>query len=212
MLDYRLSFLVGWLNCLIFFAGSTVIHENTTEIDVAPRILSRPKRYLIFPEGCNFQLVYCLTIGAYGRDGDLVLGLTAALAWELPNKVNSKISNLLHRRSRSVVYPKMEAFLQSRSAELVVKVYAFKLNFISTGLDGRSCVMRALCEAGQRDPVQIGTGSFVQELLHAIFTLPKDGAKFERSADHPYDRAYETGGDCERLYPTCRHSIYDVDF
>lgn len=62
---------------------------------------------------CIFQLVYCLTIGAYGRDGDLVLGLTAALAWELPNKVDSKISNLLHRRSRSVVYPKMEAFLQS---------------------------------------------------------------------------------------------------
>ncbi|EGI67936.1 hypothetical protein G5I_03388, partial [Acromyrmex echinatior] len=141
-----------------------------------------------------FQLVYCLTIGAYGRDGDLVLGLTAALAWELPNKVNSKISNLLHRRSRSVVYPKMEAFLQS------------------IGFDGRSCVMRALCEAGQRDPVQIGRGSFVQELLHAIFTLPKDGAKFERSVDHAYDRAYETGGDCERLYPTCQHSIYDVDF
>ncbi|KYN08168.1 hypothetical protein ALC62_00853 [Cyphomyrmex costatus] len=167
MSDYRLSFLVGWLNCLIFFAGSTVVHENATEVDVAPRILSRPERYLIFPQGSNFQLVYCLTIGAYGRDGDLVLGLTAALAWELPNKVDSKISNLLHRRSRSVVYPKMEAFLQS----LVVKVYAFKLNFIgSTGLDGRSCVMRALCEAGQRDPAQIGTGSFIQELLHAIFT------------------------------------------
>ncbi|TGZ53391.1 Uncharacterized protein DBV15_01453 [Temnothorax longispinosus] len=101
---------------------------------------------------CIFQLVYCLTIGAYGRDGDLVLGLTAALAWELPSKVDSKISNLLHRRSRSVVYPKMEAFLQS------------------AGFDGRSCVMRALCEAGQRDPSRIGTGSFVQELLHAIFT------------------------------------------
>ncbi|XP_018398322.1 PREDICTED: uncharacterized protein LOC108776260 [Cyphomyrmex costatus] len=194
MSDYRLSFLVGWLNCLIFFAGSTVVHENATEVDVAPRILSRPERYLIFPQGSNFQLVYCLTIGAYGRDGDLVLGLTAALAWELPNKVDSKISNLLHRRSRSVVYPKMEAFLQS------------------TGLDGRSCVMRALCEAGQRDPAQIGTGSFIQELLHAIFTLPKDGARFERSEDRAYDRAYETSGDCERLYPTCRHSIYDVDF
>lgn len=52
-----------------------------------------------------------------------------------------------------------------------VKVYALKLNFVgSTGLDGKSCVMRALCEAGQRDPAQIGTGSFVQELLHAIFT------------------------------------------
>ncbi|RLU22106.1 hypothetical protein DMN91_006486 [Ooceraea biroi] len=154
MLDYRLSFLVGCLNWLILCTGSMIVHGNATEIDIAPRILSRPKRYLIFPQGSNLQLVYCLTIGAYGRDGDLVLGLTAALAWELPNKVDSKISNLLHRRSRSVVYPKMEAFLQS---------------------------------------------------------LPKDGSRFERSEDHAYDRAYEATGDCERLYPACQHSIYNVD-
>lgn len=56
MSDYRLSFLVGCLNWLIFFAGSTVVHENATEVDVAPRILSRPKRYLIFPQGSNFQV------------------------------------------------------------------------------------------------------------------------------------------------------------
>ncbi|KAL6428960.1 hypothetical protein ACFW04_008047 [Cataglyphis niger] len=192
--DYRFSFLIGYLNCLILCTSSTIIDENTTEIDIAPRILSRSKRYLIFPQGSNFQLVYCLTIGAYGRDGDLVLGLTAALAWELPNNVDSKISNLLHRRSRSVVYPKMEAFLQS------------------TGLDGRSCVMRALCEASQRDPSQVGTGSFVQELLHAIFTLPMDGGRFERSEDRVYDHAYETSGNCEMLYPKCPHSIYDMDF
>ncbi|XP_017875113.1 uncharacterized protein LOC108621997 [Ceratina calcarata] len=41
----------------------------------------------------------------------------------------------------------------------------------STGLDGRACVMRALCEAAQRDPQELGTGSLVQELLHAIFTF-----------------------------------------
>ncbi|EFN88512.1 hypothetical protein EAI_03141 [Harpegnathos saltator] len=153
----QLSLLVGCLNWLILCTGSTLVHEKTTEAaeQVVPRVLSRPKRYLIFPQGSNFQLVYCLTIGAYGRDGDLVLGLTAALAWELPNQVNSKISNLLHRRSRAVVYPKMEAFLQS---------------------------------------------------------LPKDGSRFERSEDRAYDHAYETSGDCERLYPTCRYSIYDVDF
>ncbi|XP_032670625.1 uncharacterized protein LOC116843872 [Odontomachus brunneus] len=191
----QLSLLVGCLNWLILCTGSILVHENATKVDqVVPRILSRPKRYLIFPQGSNFQLVYCLTIGAYGREGDLVLGLTAALAWELPNQVDSKISNLLHRRSRAVVYPKMEAFLQS------------------TGLDGRSCVMRALCEAGQRNPSLVGTGTFVQELLHAVFTLPRDGTRFERSEDHAYDRAYETGGSCERLYPTCRYSIYDVDF
>lgn len=47
----------------------------------------------------------------------------------------------------------------------------FKLNFIdSAGLDGRACVMRALCEAAQRDPSLLGKGTLVQELLHAIFT------------------------------------------
>jgi len=56
MTDHRLSFLVGCLNWLIFFAGSTVIYESATEVDVAPRILSRPKRYLIFPQGSNFQV------------------------------------------------------------------------------------------------------------------------------------------------------------
>ncbi|XP_043677023.1 uncharacterized protein LOC122633318 [Vespula pensylvanica] len=156
-------------------------------------MLSRQKRYLIFPEGSNLQLVYCLTIGAYGRNDDLVMGLTAALAWELPSKVDSKISDLLHRRSRSVMFPKVEAFLQS------------------TGIDGRSCVMKALCEAGQRHPSQIGKGTFVQELLHVIFTLPRDGGRFECSEDRPYERAYQNGGNCEKLYPTCKHSIYSVD-
>ncbi|KAF7387785.1 hypothetical protein HZH66_010552 [Vespula vulgaris] len=188
--------VIAW--CLDFFVlYSSSFHEdvrgNSTEVEVAPRMLSRQKRYLIFPEGSNLQLVYCLTIGAYGRNDDLVMGLTAALAWELPSKVDSKISDLLHRRSRSVMFPKVEAFLQS------------------TGIDGRSCVMKALCEAGQRHPSQIGKGTFVQELLHVIFTLPRDGGRFECSEDRPYERAYQNGGNCEKLYPTCKHSIYSVD-
>ncbi|XP_046830949.1 uncharacterized protein LOC124429563 [Vespa crabro] len=189
-------FVIAWcLDFFILYANS--LHEdvrgNSTEVEVSPRMLSRQKRYLIFPEGSNLQLVYCLTIGAYGRNDDLVMGLTAALAWELPSKVDSKISDLLHRRSRSVMFPKVEAFLQS------------------TGIDGRSCVMKALCEAGQRHPSQIGKGTFVQELLHAIFTLPRDGGRFECSEDRPYERAYQNGGNCEKLYPTCRYSIYSVD-
>ncbi|XP_047361131.1 uncharacterized protein LOC124953596 [Vespa velutina] len=189
-------FVISWcLDFFILYANS--LHEdvrgNSTEVEVSPRMLSRQKRYLIFPEGSNLQLVYCLTIGAYGRNDDLVMGLTAALAWELPSKVDSKISDLLHRRSRSVMFPKVEAFLQS------------------TGIDGRSCVMKALCEAGQRHPSQIGKGTFVQELLHAIFTLPRDGGRFECSEDRPYERAYQNGGNCEKLYPTCRYSIYSVD-
>ncbi|XP_051156492.1 uncharacterized protein LOC127278708 [Leptopilina boulardi] len=165
-----------------------LINENSS------KLLSRQKRYLIFPQGSNVQLVYCLTIGAYGREGDLVLGMTAALAWELPNKIDKKFKKVLHRKSRSVIFPKIEAFLQS------------------TGLDGKSCVMRALCEAGQRSESEIGKGTFVQELLHAIFTLPNDGTAFESIENKLYDYAYQTKQDCTTLYPNCQYSIYNILF
>uniref|UniRef100_A0ABD2WSX7 Uncharacterized protein n=1 Tax=Trichogramma kaykai TaxID=54128 RepID=A0ABD2WSX7_9HYME len=113
--------------------------------------MKKLKRYFVFPQGSNIQVVYCLTVGAEGRpDGDLVLGLTAALAYELPSSISddaindlddddddddegtssaddkldyrnnyynysykSRKRNVLHRRSRAAVYPKIEAFLQS---------------------------------------------------------------------------------------------------
>ncbi|KAK2586387.1 hypothetical protein KPH14_010674 [Odynerus spinipes] len=118
MRSFRSSSRLAIACCLDFFVLCASLQDhlprgNSTEVETTPRILSRQKRYLIFPEGSNLQLVYCLTIGAYARNDDLVMGLTAALAWELPSKVDSKISDLLHRRSRSVVFPKVEAFLQS---------------------------------------------------------------------------------------------------
>lgn len=126
------------LVCLHFLA--ICVAENATG---NARILSRPKRYLIFPEGSNiqvlfipgesnnfdplagitldsfevivsiWQLVFCLTVGTYAKENDVVMGITAALAWELPSKVDSKISELLHRRSRGIAFPKIEALLQS---------------------------------------------------------------------------------------------------
>lgn len=47
------------------------------------------------------------------KENDVIMGITAALAWELPSKVDSKLSKLLDRKSRSVMYPKIEALLQS---------------------------------------------------------------------------------------------------
>lgn len=47
------------------------------------------------------------------KENDVVMGLTAALAWELPSKVDEKVAQLLHRKSRSVMFPKIEALLQS---------------------------------------------------------------------------------------------------
>lgn len=46
----------------------------------------------------------------------------------------------------------------------------------------------------------------------SVHRLPKDGTRFERSEDHAYDHAFEANENCERLYPMCRYSIYNVDF
>ncbi|CAG5102582.1 Protein of unknown function [Cotesia congregata] len=140
--------------CLVCLSLGIVVADAENVTDAQENILSRQKRYLIFPQGSNVQLVYCLTIGAFAPSPDqIVVGMTAALAWELPSQVDKKITKLLHRRTRSLVFPKIEAFLQS------------------AGLDGRACVMRAICEARNRDNDKIGTGTFVQEVLHAIFRV-----------------------------------------
>ncbi|XP_063368155.1 uncharacterized protein LOC134656524 [Cydia amplana] len=49
------------------------------------KILSRRKRYLIFPDGSSLQLVFCTQNHGYIQLSDIVwIGNTAALAWTLP--------------------------------------------------------------------------------------------------------------------------------
>ncbi|XP_022129821.2 uncharacterized protein LOC111003549 [Pieris rapae] len=52
----------------------------------ATRVLSRSKRFLIFPEGSSFQMVFCTQTAALIPIGDIFLfANTAALAWDLPS-------------------------------------------------------------------------------------------------------------------------------
>ncbi|XP_032514575.1 uncharacterized protein LOC116768062 [Danaus plexippus] len=65
-------------------------------------ILSRRKRFLIFPEGSSLQLVFCVTYPVLTSIGDIFLwGNTAALAYELPQDPYSPFNHKadpLHRR------------------------------------------------------------------------------------------------------------------
>ncbi|XP_036333991.1 uncharacterized protein LOC118744781 [Rhagoletis pomonella] len=54
-------------------------------------LLSRKRRYLIFPEGSSFQLVYDGIYGIVDYTNYLILGITVALAWELPSKPQSEV-------------------------------------------------------------------------------------------------------------------------
>ncbi|KAH0543726.1 hypothetical protein KQX54_009715 [Cotesia glomerata] len=74
-----------------------------------------PTRYLIFPQGSNVQLIYCLTIGTYAKpESFFTVGVTAGLAWELPHRETvpyRKPAEVYHRRSRRELYPKVESML-----------------------------------------------------------------------------------------------------
>uniref|UniRef100_A0A1A9ZCI8 Uncharacterized protein n=1 Tax=Glossina pallidipes TaxID=7398 RepID=A0A1A9ZCI8_GLOPL len=80
--------------------------ENTTWENVIDeempgpqeKLLTRRKRYLEFPEGSSFQIVYDLIIGVVDYTNYLILGVTVALAWELPSKPPSEILSDLRER------------------------------------------------------------------------------------------------------------------
>nr|XP_049702284.1 uncharacterized protein LOC126055746 [Helicoverpa armigera] len=84
-----------------------------------------------------------------------------------------------HRRNRVELYGKIEKMLEAM------------------GRDGRQCVLYKLCEAAQRHTQQ---GTFVQEFLRAVFTLPK-GEEFQRDEHKDYDKAHVETENCSELYP-----------
>ncbi|XP_013200828.2 uncharacterized protein LOC106143321 [Amyelois transitella] len=71
--------------------------------------------------------------------------------------------------------------------------------FTTLGQDGRQCVLYKLCEAAQTAPEQ---GTFLQEFLRVVFTLPK-GSEFDIEDHREYDKAHNPSDDCSAKYPGC---------
>ncbi|KAJ8714701.1 hypothetical protein PYW07_002926 [Mythimna separata] len=86
-----------------------------------------------------------------------------------------------HRSNRVDLYSKIEKLLSAM------------------GRDGRQCVLYKLCEAAQRAHRQ---GTFLQEFLRAVFTLPK-GEEFIYDEHKEYDSAHVETDDCLTKYPGC---------
>ncbi|KAH8414061.1 hypothetical protein KR222_003776 [Zaprionus bogoriensis] len=61
-------------------------------------LLHRSKRYLLFPEGSSFQLVFDLIIPIVDYTNFAILGVTCAVAWELPSKPPSELVENLRTR------------------------------------------------------------------------------------------------------------------
>uniref|UniRef100_A0A182HU39 Uncharacterized protein n=2 Tax=Anopheles arabiensis TaxID=7173 RepID=A0A182HU39_ANOAR len=98
-----------------------------------------------------------------------------------------------HRTTRHTLYEQIEQFLTAK------------------GKHGHHCVLRALCESGQRkDDTEPDT--FLKEILRAIFSLP---ATHEPPAHHKhrlYDEAHAHAGNCSETYSYCEDSFWSSNF
>ncbi|XP_043288492.1 uncharacterized protein [Venturia canescens] len=174
------------------FAMSSVHFSNETFGHRKGREIEDSKRYLVFPQGSNVQLIYCLTIGTYTKPATFfTMGVTAGLAWELPHTNTvpyRKPAEVYHRRSRRELYRKVELMLSTR------------------GKDGKACVLKALCQAGKRGTNETAKGTFMQEILHSIFTLPH--GHYDQDPMTEYEKSYQVTAedDCEKKYPSCPNS------
>ncbi|XP_030376313.1 uncharacterized protein LOC115625414 [Scaptodrosophila lebanonensis] len=83
--------------------------------------LHRHKRYLLFPEGSSFQLVFDLIIPIVDYTNFAIMGITCAVAWELPSKPASELIENVRtrlndgtlgvvRRNDSVAAPPKDAY------------------------------------------------------------------------------------------------------
>ncbi|XP_051156486.1 uncharacterized protein LOC127278704 isoform X2 [Leptopilina boulardi] len=193
------------------------------------RLLSRKKRYVVFPEGSSFS------------------GLNWGISYDLPNeskpelepalalrkdkfKINNKINKIpmgeknnyykygnwnadgkyyvlpnykkyykhnyhyLQRRHRRDLYDKLEVIMRAM------------------GFDGRSCVLRALCEASQR--LMPKGNTLVEEMMRIAFSLPlRKVFSFEPDEHHTYTNAHKAGHEgqnCLAMFPGCTFSLIDM--
>ncbi|XP_039758872.1 uncharacterized protein LOC120632901 [Pararge aegeria] len=84
-----------------------------------------------------------------------------------------------HRHSRVDLYEKLAPFITA------------------LGGDGPQCVLRKLCETAKASTRQ---GTFLQEMLRVVFTLPK-GTQFQSEDHRGYDKAHSVRDDCASMYP-----------
>ncbi|XP_015439516.1 PREDICTED: uncharacterized protein LOC107194410 [Dufourea novaeangliae] len=100
----------------------------------------------------------------------------------------------LQRRHRRDLYNKLETIMNA-------------MNF-----DGRTCVLRALCEASQR--LMPKGNTLVEEMMRISFSFPlKRLFLFEPEEHHTYGKAHKAGHegeDCASMFAGCSFSLIDM--
>ncbi|XP_062559173.1 uncharacterized protein LOC134223972 [Armigeres subalbatus] len=182
-------------------------HANHTSWDTAnieshSKVLSRRKRYIVFPEGASFSVAVCMTIGVIGNPNYQMFSwaMNWGIAYNLPNQTISFPNEMMEpkpmaqRRHRRDLYHKLEVAMDDM------------------GYRGRECILRALCESSQ----YFGRkgSNMISEMLRTLFSFPKSKVlSVEHSDTRIYDEAHRKGKNkvmCQSLYPSCGFSLLEL--
>ncbi|XP_052863500.1 uncharacterized protein LOC128270134 [Anopheles cruzii] len=98
-----------------------------------------------------------------------------------------------HRVTRHALYERIEQFLTAK------------------GKHGHHCVLRALCESGQRKH-DTEPDTFLREILRAVFSLPTTHETPSQHKHRLYDEAHAHTGNCTETYTYCKDSFWSPDF
>ncbi|XP_011304130.1 uncharacterized protein [Fopius arisanus] len=239
----------GLTLCILFSVLGTV------SLSSEGRVLSRRRRYVVFPEGSSFSVALCMTIHTLTPDNIFTEGLNWGISYDLPNeskpalepflqlrkdrpipeKYHSQVSK--HRNIKnenSLNYNNWYKSTDNRYYNLDYgKKYYYrksdydyikrrhrrelynKLEVImnAMGFQGRTCVLRALCEASQR--LMPKGATLVEEMMRIVFSLPLKRMllSHEPLEHHTYTEAHRAGHRgtrCDAMFTGCPFSLIDM--
>ncbi|XP_050293782.1 uncharacterized protein LOC126734277 [Anthonomus grandis grandis] len=162
----------------LFFLMIFVLCINHTWSDDQKKH-SRVRRYLAFPEGSIFTAVFCLTnlMGITPGSDIFSMNINWGLAYELPNDTKPLLDvykPAMKRRNRRDLYGRIEKILTSM------------------GYNGRTCMLRSICEAEQR--FLKDEENLIYKILSIIFSFPQEPIlDHEPDIHHIYHYASQMG-------------------
>ncbi|XP_018575986.1 uncharacterized protein LOC108914623 [Anoplophora glabripennis] len=192
------------MKCVCFLYLVTLLLSQGIDCDKGDAggggILSRRKRYLAFPEGSTFVVIWCETIATIMPFDIYFEGVNWGVAYPLPNvstvQTYVREKHAKRRRHRRDLYSRLETILESN------------------GFRGRSCIYRALCEAPRR--FKMKSNSLSEEFIRLLFKFPLQSVIEDEPEVHSlYQWAYRRGRqnnqqECQEMFPECPISLIDL--
>ncbi|XP_046488452.1 uncharacterized protein [Neodiprion pinetum] len=199
---------------LTYFVLLTSSRQIFREIESSEGVEDREKRYLVYPKPgvgnapTKVQLILGLGLP---MEGGLIVGYVVKNNYNLPYNATSYLDP--HVRYERSIYVedslKPDAEANRKGSTTRWETYRMLESAFNIFGSGKSCLLRAICEAAEGEPFGENYGLF-GELLHLFLTPSSTAEEFLESTDQEYLAAESLGRrsleKCRIFFPECEIS------